>query len=479
LNNIAVADRLYLAIDQGGHASRALIFDAHGNLLQSAYQEIETFTADGEIVEHDPEALISSIRSACDDVFAMLSQDQRQRVVAAGLATQRSSLIAWSRGQVLTPVISWQDRRASGEMDWLLGRSAVVREKTGLWVNPHYGASKIHWLLQHNPQVKQAADAGILQIAPVASFILHRILVEQPFKADPSNASRTLLMNVHQQAWDAELMSWTGVSVSMLPELCTTRHAWGALKIADCHIPLTVCTGDQAAAMFAQGQPEPDTCYINLGTGGFILQLADAKDVPSGLLHSVVASDETKCLQVVEGTVNGAARALDWLAQQYDIENWPEKLASAMTEAVDPPVFINAVSGLGSPWWRSSVQSRFVSEPENEIQAIASVGQSILFLLHNNLQSIKGLPRSRIVASGGLAANDGFVQCLADLTATRVERPQMHEATGRGLAFQMLPAGQDWRVQGEVFLPDSSKANEWRQRFSVWLEAMQAVVSSD
>ena len=465
---------LYLAIDQGGHASRALLFDACGNLLHSAYREIRTLSGEGFRVEHPADELIQSIVEACDEVIAQLDDAQRQCIRAAGLATQRSSLVAWTRqGEVLTPVISWQDRRAIDDMQWWDERRERVRELTGLWANPHYGASKIRWLLQHDAAVAAAAQSGSLCVGPVASFILHQILMEKPFKSDPSNASRSLLMNVHTCSWDDELLQPLGIDVSCLPQICPTTSNWGTLISHGLHIPVRLCTGDQSAAIFAQGLPDTSDCYVNMGTGAFVLQRCQAEQVPQRMLHSVISCDEQVCLQVVEGTVNGAARALDWMAEEYGIDNWPDKLSAALSGVENPPLFINGVSGVGSPYWLPSLANAFIPEPPNELARIAAVAESILFLICSNLFLISHLEPRRLVASGGLAANNRFVQILSDLSGLEIHRPDLFEATGRGVAFQLASrdADPDWVLQGAKFFPVAINAAV-KTRYTAWEKQM-------
>lgn len=469
-------DSLYLAIDQGGHASRALVFNGQGGVVASAYCNIQTLTAPGERVEHDPAELIASIRQVCEQVVHKLDDAQRLQLVAAGLATQRSSLIAWQPdGKPLTPVISWQDRRAFREMDWLLEHEQAVREKTGLRVNPHYGASKIHWLMAHQPTVAQAAASGELLLGPVASYILFHLLDEQPFVVDPSNASRTMLMNVHTRQWDRELLRWTGIEASLLPQIHPTRCQWGHLTVGDIQLPLIACNGDQSAALYAQGEPLADSCYINAGTGAFMLQKTSGEKVPGRLLHSVVFCNDRGCDQVVEGTVNAAARALDAVAEEYRIEDWPSKLDLAIQLRGDQCVHINGMAGVGSPWWRSEVSTAFIPEPKTELARLQAVVEGVLFLIYANFQEISHLRRSRIVLSGGLAASDGFAAALASLCGVPVERPELFEATGRGLVWQMLGKQADWRLPASEFLPDDSQAAELKRKYRVWLEHMPPV----
>ncbi|MFZ1623432.1 MAG: FGGY family carbohydrate kinase, partial [Gammaproteobacteria bacterium] len=308
-------ERLYLALDQGGHASRALVFDDAGQLLATGSVRIETLrTADGHI-EHEPEALIASLNNAITIACKELPADSR--IVAAGLATQRSSMCCWQRGsaKALSPVISWQDRRNAVWLESLKPHAAMVREHTGLVLTPHYGASKMRWCLDHLPAVLAAHAAGELVMGPLASFITSRLLEGQPSLTDPANAARTQLWDPSTRDWSPELLELFGIARDDLPVPVTNRFAWGQLTTPLGPVPLTVVTGDQSAVPFALGALDAGTAYVNIGTGAFI-QRALRNRMPEAqkLLVSVVWSDAGRVDYMLEGTVNGAGSALDWLA---------------------------------------------------------------------------------------------------------------------------------------------------------------------
>lgn len=429
---------LYLALDQGGHASRALVFDAGGTVVGSASIPVATRRNDQGHIEHDPDELVTSLQRAVDGACEALPAGSR--ILAAGLATQRSSMVCWHRrsGAALSPVISWQDRRNAAWLERLAPHAGRIRELTGLVLTPHYGASKMRWCLDQLPAVGAAQAAGDLVMGPLASFLACRLLAGRPLVADPANASRTQLWALATRDWSPELLALFGIDPAVLPRAVPSRYDYGLLATPTGPVPLTVVTGDQSAVPFAFGPLNPAIAYVNLGTGAFAQRaVSGALPVAPRLLVSVVWSTADHVDYLLEGTVNGAASALDWLAER---EGAPASVLLAESEAAlaagdAPPLFINGVSGLGAPFWVSALESRFVGAGSRGARVLA-VLESIAFLLQVNVEELEphGPPLTGLLATGGLSANDHLCACLANLSGLPVRRAEDPEATARGLA---------------------------------------------
>ncbi|MCC5863395.1 MAG: hypothetical protein JJT93_15965, partial [Gammaproteobacteria bacterium] len=425
-------DACTLLLDQGSHACRALIADTHGRLLGRCLVPVGTH-ADGVRVEQSPDEIIAALQQAISGALAE-SGVHASRLVAAALATQRSSIACWRRsdGVALGPMLSWQDRRAA---DWLAALAPdpdTLRRITGLVPSAHYGASKLRWCLDHLPEVRAAQGQGNLCMGPIASFLLARLLVGYPCKVDPANAARTMLWDLQRGDWSAPLLAQFGIPQTALPTTVPSRHLFGTLPLAGASVPLTVCTGDQSAALFAHGWPRPDSCYMNLGTGAFVQRPANTAPTspPPGILTSVTWQDESGRLDVLEGTVNGAGAALDWLACSRDTET-AQLIAHAETwlqHERAPPLFINGVGGLGAPYWAPNCPVLFEGDAEDG-RTVASIAactvavlESIVFLLLENMDTMTRAlgPADRVVVSGGLSRLDGLCQRLADLSGLPV-----------------------------------------------------------
>ena len=471
---------LYLALDQGGHASRAFVFDADGAVITSASVPIATQRNELGHIEHDPEELVHSLQRAIDTACGELPAGSRIR--AAGLATQRSSMVCWNRhtGAALSPVISWQDRRNAAWLERLAPCAAEIRARTGLVLTPHYGASKMRWCLEHLPAVQKAQASGELVMGPLASFLVCRLVEGRPLLADPANASRTQLWALATRDWSPELLALFGIDAAVLPRAVTSRYAWGDLVTPAGPVPLTVVTGDQSAVPFAFGPLDPATAYVNLGTGAFVQRAVSGQlpDAPR-LLVSVVWSTADHVDYLLEGTVNGASSALDWLAEREGVPLAELLRLADVANATDetPPLFINGVSGLGAPFWVSNLESRFIGGGSRGTRVLA-VLESIAFLLQANIEELQphGPALTGLLVTGGLSANDYLCRCLGSLSGLPITRAEDPEATARGLAQLVAgDAAAGWPVRsGERQIPE--RDGSLQARYARWRGALDAAL---
>lgn len=463
-----VRQPFYLAIDQGGQSSRAILFDSDGYVIDRAQVAVPTRRAGGDVVEHDADLLLRSVQNAVNDVIGR----NPGPIESSGLATQRSSVVCWDRstGEPLSPVISWQDRRNA---EWLAGLhldEADIRRRTGLVVSPHYGAGKLRWCLDNLPSVRQAADRGRLAMGPLAGFLCAHLLDGLPFVTDPATASRTLLWNYLDVDWDPELLQIFGLSREFLPEVRATTARYGTLR--DSGIALTACTGDQSAVPFAWSEPDAYTVFVNAGTGAFVQrELPKGPESLPGLLCSVLLSCEGTNRYTLEGTINGAGSALEWFSGEVGTD--ARDLIGAGRD-IEPPLFLNGISGLGSPYWRPDFPSRFVGRGGREAKAVA-VLESIVFLIAVNLDVMhRSLPQAgRIVLTGGLAQIEHLSQLLADITKIPVHRPPFGEATARGVAQLAMGRHRRWSDGEPLRIFEPARNIQLDRRFDEWKSLMQ------
>lgn len=485
----------WLALDQGGHASRALLFDSRGTVLAEASVPIATRREGDDRVEHDAEEILDSLRQAIDRVLG--ARPELSPPAAAGLATQRSSIVCWHRhsGAALSPVLSWQDRRAAAQVESLRSHEPTVRRLSGLPLSPHYGATKIRWCIEQLPAVRDAARRGELLAGPLASFLASR-LTASAARVDPANGSRTQLWDASRADWSAELLQLFGVERSSLPEPGTTVTA-GAPAIVGLatrsRIELAAVTGDQSAVPFAWGPPDQGTLFINLGTGAFLQRSTGVtRPDPGALLASVLYGDATRTLYSLEGTVNGAGSAIDWLVARDGLDarrlwsHW-EALPRA-ARAAPELLFLNGVSGLGSPWWRAEFTPRFSGDDAHLANAdarFAALVASIACLVRANFDAMRSAgPISRAIVTGGLARSDGVSQLIADLCNLPLLRPAQTEATALGVLGLLLtrsaaidPAFKPARdFEATKFAPDpASRADVGYRR---WRTALELALSA-
>jgi len=446
---------LYLGIDQGTQSSRAILFNQQGEIAASA-QVAVSLLRDGNRCEQDGSEILDSIRAVITSVIEQIGGDPagNSGVKAAGLATQRSSVIAWDAetGEPLSPLLSWSDIRAEEFVDSIREQESLIRSRTGLPLTAYYGGSKIRWLLTQSKAVMQARQQQRLRIGPLASFLLFNLLKNSPYVVDHANALRTQLFNLHHLQWDAELLDLYSVPQHLLPEVRPTHANYGRIKPGD--IPLTAVNGDQTAALLAALSGIENGAMVNVGSGAFILQPSGSRLLRSGnLLTGLLRSSSENCEYLLEGTVNGAGSALQWLEQQMPVGKGID-LEQAFTKPFSDTIFINGIGGLGSPFWKS-VNSGFWSISREcmitDLQTIEDnlqglVAESIQFLIQANIDAMLelGSKLHQLTITGGIARSDAFCQRLADLSGIEVVRPQIVEATAKGIASEAAGEYVQW-----------------------------------
>jgi glycerol kinase len=469
---------LYLAVDQGGHASRALVFDGTGRALTQAFATIATLRNALGHVEHDAEELLTATRQAIDDVVQNIG-GRNSEITAAGIVTQRSTVVCWDRfsGAALSPAISWQDRRNAAWLAKFARRADEIKAKTGLVLSPHYGASKLRWCLDHLVAVKRAAAEGRLAAGPLSSFLAFRLLDGNPMLVDPANASRTLLYDPITLDWSPELLQLFEIPRAILPTPCATLSAYGAVTTGSSATPVTVMTGDQSAVPFAWGAPPSDCVFVNVGTGAFVQRaVQESLPVTSGLLASVILNDGTDVILAHEGTVNGAGSALQWFAETEGVDTGRllDALDGSDLEGLNPPLFLNGVSGLGAPFWVSDFESRFLGTGSS-LEKFIAVLESIAFLVRVNIDEMRRTPPviRRVILTGGLGRSVYFCQCLADLVELHVTRAAEQEASARGVAYLAAGRPDSWRTDaGRTF--NAASNGPLLARYVAWLRNLKA-----
>lgn len=468
------SNSLYLSIDQGGHASRAIIFNHDGDMVSSAYCDVSTQHPAQNFVELNANEVIQSIYKSIQQVLENLGE-KKHNIVAAGLATQRSNVVCWNKktGEALSPIISWQDRRNTEWLKQFSDHNEFIHKITGLFLSPHYGASKLRWCIDNIPEVKKALTQNELAFGPMASFITFHLVKEKTFVVDPVNASRTQLWSLKQHDWDDDLLHLFDIPVSALPKCVPSIYDYGKITLAELNIPLRLVSGDQSAALYAYGQLQIDTAYINTGTGAFLSRSSGPLQLYSRRLLTSIIFQDKKDHYVLEGTVNGAGSAIEWLSQQYPDTNIFKSLAKWLNEIELPPLFLNGISGLGAPFWLPDFTSEFNREANINEKAVAII-ESIVFLLISCFDEMGKLssPPEQIQITGGLASLTGLNQRLADLSGLPVYCPAQCEATARGTAYLLAEQPLHWPEKeiGIWFTPENNV--ELTKRYTEWLKLM-------
>ncbi len=427
---------LTLVIDQGSHASRVALFTETGELVYLQSHDISSHTTDTlsnyVTCEQSADDILQSIQTLLNNIPAKLSKN----IHCAGLCTQRSTIVAWHKtsGKPLSPAISWRDKRAQALTNKLRPSAKTIRTISGLPLSVHYSAGKIHWILNNNLKAQHAEKQQQLCITPLASYLLFHLLNEKPIVIDHSNAQRTQLFDIHTLNWSKKLLQIFDIEPHILPYCVPVIHLYGHLTLNS--IPLTSVVGDQNAVLNAYPSLNKHDALINIGTGAFILSpTSDRQSESPRLLHTLASSDREGARFVIEATVNGAGAALSWAQKHDPCNDLFKQLPIWLTQIDSPPVFINNISGLGSPWWCTAGKPEFISSKKTyQSERYVAIIESIIFLIFHNIQQLK-IPPKKIFISGGLSQLDALCQKLADLSQIKILRFTETEASARGCAW--------------------------------------------
>ena len=466
----------YLAIDQGTHASRACLFDETGGLVCEYTKKIKIRRISSSHIEQDANEIVDSV----NEVVTKLLHEAgtQQTIMACGIAIQRSSVVAWQNdGTVISPVLSWQDTRGKQQLADLEKHKTEIQQLSGLPLSAHYGASKLNYLL--DKARRQSIAMYTLRLSPLISYLLFHILQGHPYIVDHSNAQRTQLFDLAKLSWSPRLTDLFNIPIQVLPDCVPvlknpdTPHG----TLAGTEIPVNVIIGDQNAAIFGAGLLKPETALVNFGTGAFVLRLLTHYRASEKQLSGIACSDHNTVQYVREATINGAASALTWLEKRHQVNDVLKQLPAwlneiGLNEIRQPPLFINTVGGLGSPWWQSNIEAKFIASeffeansPLNKVetdlaatdlatQAVAVI-ESIVFMVCINLEIMQcEQTLTRLQVSGGLSQLDGLCQDLANLSGLRIERIKQPEATARCGAGFAAGKPDGWsNVEFDVFEP--------------------------
>jgi glycerol kinase len=442
-------NQFVLALDQGTTSSRAIVFRKDGQLVSSAQQEFpQIFPSPGH-VEHDPEAIWSSQIATARDALARAGLAPSQ-IVAIGVTNQRETTIVWDRetGQPVTNAIVWQSRISARICEELKadGLEETFRSRTGLVLDPYFSGTKLKFLLDTIPGLRVRAERGDVLFGTVDSFLIWRLTGGARHVTDVSNASRTLLFNIHTLEWDDTLLEVLQIPRAMLPEVRPSSEWYGETETSlfGVPIPITGAAGDQQAALFGQACFEPGTAKNTYGTGCFLLLNTGHHAVPSknGLLTTVGWSVGGKTTYCLEGAVFIAGAAVQWVrdglkAIQSSAE--VERLAATVDDARGVYV-VPAFVGLGAPYWDPYARGLIIGLTRDTgighiaratVDSMAYQTRDVLELM----QQEAGLTLAALKVDGGASANNALLQFQADLLGVTVHRPIVAETTALGAAY--------------------------------------------
>jgi glycerol kinase len=437
-----------LALDQGTTSSRAMAFDRDGSPLATGSAELrQTYPRPGW-VEHDPERIWRDQIHAARTVVTR-TRDLGHSVAAIGIANQRETTLLWDRrtGEPVHNAIVWQDRRTAERCAELraAGWETEVRRRTGLVIDPYFSATKIAWLLENIDGIRARADRGELAFGTVDSWLLWRLTGGRVHATDASNASRTMLFNIHTLEWDTEILSELSIPRSLLGEVLPSSHRYGVIdpEIVGASIPVCGVAGDQQAATFGQACFSPGMAKQTYGTGSFLLLNAGDRPVESssGLLVTVAWLVGGHLTYALEGSSFIAGAGVQWLRDELGIiESAEESAALAGKVASSGVCFVPALAGLGAPWWDPMARGALLglSRGTGRGEITRAVLEAVAFqtrALTDAMQADTGTALHEIRVDGGMASNDFLMQFQSDVIGRSVVRPRVTQTTALGAAY--------------------------------------------
>jgi glycerol kinase len=443
-----VTTQYLLAIDQGTSSSRTVIYDDSANAVASAQQEFRQIYPKSGWVEHDPEEIWTSVRNTMQEALGKAGITMRD-VAGIGITNQRETTLVWDRrsGECIYNAIVWQDRRTAADCRKLRERCSddVIAGKTGLRLDPYFSATKAAWILDNVEGARRLADDGHLAFGTVDSFLLWRLTDGAVHATDATNASRTMLFNIHTQRWDNELLELLQIPRSMLPEVLDCAAEFGTTTEAGFGSAIPVCgiAGDQQAALIGQAGFEYGMTKSTYGTGCFVIANTGDTALASQnqLLTTVASRIGGNVTYGLEGSVFVAGSALQWLRDELriiDAAPDSERVAER-TGVVDDVYVVPAFAGLGAPYWDPDARGAIVglSRGSGRDQIVTATLQAVAYQTRDLVDAMTddGISPSVIRVDGGMVANDWFLQFLADILDVRVERPANVESTVLGAAY--------------------------------------------
>jgi len=443
-----MSGKYLLAIDQGTSSSRTVIYDHRAQIAASAQKEFAQLYPHPGWVEHEPEAIWESVtavtRSAMQKVGAVAAD-----LSAIGITNQRETTVIWDRdtGECVYNAIVWQDRRTAAFCQSLKddGLEAVVTEKTGLRLDPYFSATKIAWILDNVDGVRERAERGKLAFGTIDTFLLWRLTGGRAHATDATNASRTLLFNIHTQQWDDELLKLFSVPRELLPEVHDCAADFGIASDASLggNVPVCGIAGDQQAALIGQAGFNDGMTKSTYGTGCFVIANTGDKALRSHnqLLTTVAMRIDGAVTYGLEGSVFVAGSAMQWLRDELRIiDSAAESEAIAERTGVVTDVHVvPAFAGLGAPHWDPDARGAILglTRGSGRDDIVTATLQSVAYQTRDLIDAMSddGIKPSVIRVDGGMVANNWFLQFLADMLDIPVERPTNVESTVLGAAY--------------------------------------------
>lgn len=490
-----------LALDQGTSSSRAIVFDHEGNMCSEAQHEFPQIFPKPGWVEHDPNEIWSSVASVAAEAISKYGINGTN-IAAIGITNQRETTIVWDvdTGEPVYNAIVWQDRRTSECSDKLRdeGLADKIRDKTGLIIDAYFSATKIKWILDNVPNARKRANEGKLRFGNVDSWLIWNFTRGGKHVTDVTNASRTMLFNIHTMEWDKELLEMFGIPESMLPEVRPSSGIFGytTTTLFAHEVPIAGVAGDQQAALFGQMCVEPGAVKNTYGTGCFLLMNTGDKPVLSKnkLLTTVAWKIGDKVTYALEGSIFVGGSVVQWLRDNLRVIYSSGEVESLARSVPDSGgiYFVPAFTGLGAPYWDQYARGALfgLTRGSNVAHIARAALDGIAYQVYDIVKAMESdtnLVLRNLKVDGGASRNNLLMQFQSDILATEVLRPRITETTALGAAYlaglgvgywkDIEEVQTQWQVEHK-FEP-TGDTDRVAQELAGWHDAVSRVLTND
>lgn len=487
-----------MALDQGTTSSRCILFDRAGNICSMAQKEFKQYYPKPGWVEHNPLEIWSSQLSVAVEAMGQIGADIEE-IAAIGITNQRETTICFSKktGKPVYPAIVWQCRRTAPMIDALKeeGFDKVIQEKTGLVPDAYFSGTKIKWILENVEGAREMAENGELLFATVDTWLIWNLTKGRVFVTDYTNASRTMLFDIHKRQWDEEILEHLGIPESMLPEVKPSSCVYGLSDetVIGGEIPIAGAAGDQQAALFGQCCFDAGEAKNTYGTGCFLLMNTGDQPIRSknGLLTTIAASPENEVRYALEGSVFVAGAAIQWLRDEMRMIKsaaQSEDYAKAV-EDTEGVYVVPAFTGMGAPYWNSYARGIVtgLTRGASKEHFIRATLESLAYQTAEVIEAMEkdaGMPLENLRVDGGASANNFLMQFQADILGKDVLRPRCIETTALGAAYLAGLATGFWESKEDIrqnwalantFEPGMEEEKR-KERLKGWKRAVKAAL---
>ena len=483
---------ILIAIDQGTTSTRTVAFDKDLNIIHSEQKEYPLIYPNDGWVEIAPEELMSSVYATIDPVIEACSD-----ISAIGITNQRETTLVWDAdsGEPIYNAIVWQDRRTAEQCVQLkkAGHEEAIKNATGLLLDPYFSSTKISWILDNVDGARKRADAGKLRFGTVDTYLLWQLTHGEIHKTDVTNASRTNLYNIHLKEWDSELLKIFNIPRSMLPEVQSSDSNYGTLVRGNKTIQISGVIGDQQSALVGQRCFQPGQMKATFGTGCFLMVNTGDESLlsTSGLLNTLGYGLSGKVSYALEGSIFSAGTIIQWLRDNMEFfQDSAESINLLDTRGESNGVlFVPGFTGIGAPHWNAEIRASFygITRDSTKKDMVTAAFKSLIYQVMDIKEALKvdGIQIKNLSIDGGMAANSGFCQLLADFLGQEVQVPSSLESTAIGAAitaglgahfFSMNNLQNNQLSNATIYQPrekvfDPNDLTEWRKFLRVLLDA--------